>query len=291
MMELLNERLEATADEMRSAAAGLPERSWAGPTRRRGAHLALAVVGIVAAAAFIVGPAVWLNWGAGSQGDGSGAGSMETSAPDLSTPTTVPTTATEPSEEETPSTAAPEPGGEWTSVGEPISDDEFTALFSLEPVPGTARRLAWTVGYDGQYTLGLFAVQVVGERGLEYDLWEYGLNAAGRHIGTGLGASAPERFAELASFGISGGGTCLEPIMNMVSVWGVPESVDSVVFELSDGTRLVGETVDGVVQVAWGSDVQVHAVTFEGATTDQVAKLRSFTDTVDAHPMTCAETG
>ena len=170
MMGHLDERLEVAAGELRSAAVSLPERSWGRSAGKRRGHVALAVAGAAVAAFVIVGPLVWLGGGAGEHQGGAGTAPVETSAPALSTlpSTTQPSTVTETSEPETTTTS--EAGGEWISVGEPVSDDEYEALCLERPVPGTARRLAWTVGYDGQYTLGLLAAQIDnGEFGLDHE--------------------------------------------------------------------------------------------------------------------------
>ena len=173
-------------------------------------------------------------------------------------------------------------------LGDPISDDEFRAMLFIgfDPVPDSARRLAWTSAYLGRYSLGLFYAEVVMEGSDPwFCIFEYGAASDGdRSPFGGGGQCAPT--PEMISFGVGGGGTCLEPVTNMLSVWGVPESAESVVFELSDGTQLVGQTVNGVAQVAWGSDQQVRSVTFEGATADQIEKLTEFTDTDYS---TCAE--
>ena len=173
-------------------------------------------------------------------------------------------------------------------LGDPISDDEFrTMLFiGFDPVPDSARRLAWTPAYLGRYSLGLFYAEVVMEGSDPwFCMFQYGAASDGdRSPFGGGGQCAPT--PEIISFGVGGGGTCLEPVTNMLSVWGVPESAESVVFELSDGTQLVGETVNGIAQVAWESDQQVRSVTFEGATADQIEELTEFTDTDYS---TCAE--
>ena len=206
---------------------------------------------------------------------------METSAPSLSTvpSSTQPTTVTETSAPETTTTS--EAGGAWISVGEPVSDDEFEALFLERPVPGTARRLAWTDGYDGRYTLGLFAARMGGEAYEEYGycLFDYASTSGGgrNEFGGAICVWTAERFAELLAFGVGGGGTCVEPVAHMWDVWGVPESTDQVVFELSDGTRLTGQNVNGVAQVATGRDVAVDSITFEGVTAEQLAEIERLT--------------
>ncbi|MFH1329823.1 MAG: hypothetical protein ABIJ48_04100 [Actinomycetota bacterium] len=252
--------------------------------------MALAVVGVVAVAALIVGPLVWLRGGGDRQDGGPGVGTVETSAPGLSTlpSTTLPTTVTETSDVQATSSTTSAAGGEWTSVGEPISDDEFAAVYGEEPVPGSARRLAWTVGYDGQYTLGLFAAQRVDADGLWYCLVEYGSTSegAGGEFGGSQCTHSETRFAEWLAFGVGGGGTCGEPAAHMWSVWGVPQSADQVVFELSDGTRLTGQVVNGIAQVATGRDVAVNSITFEGATAEQLAEIERMTT---ANHQTCAE--
>jgi hypothetical protein len=288
-MAHLDERLEAAAAELRAAAVSLPERSWGRSAGQRRGRVALVVAGAAVAAFVIVGPLLWLRGGIGDHQGGAGTAPAETSAPALSTvpPTTQPATVTTTSEPET--TTTPEAGGEWLSMGEPVADDEYAALEGERPVPGTARRLAWTVGYDGRYTLGLFAAQVDdGQTGLMYCLTFYGSTSEGglKYFGGGRCATTAERFAEMLAFGVSGSGHCVEPITWMWSVWGVPESVESVVFDLSDGTRLTAETVNGVAQVATGHDVNLRSVSFEGLTAEQLAKIEEFTGT---RYMSCAE--
>lgn len=203
---------------------------------------------------------------------------------------TATTTETETSEAQTTSPTTSEAGEAWISVGEPVSDDEFAALFIDRPVPGTARRLTWTVGYDGQYTLGLFAARMAGEAYEEagYCLFEYASTSGGgrSEFGGAICARTTERFAQLLAFGVGGGARCVEPVAHQWSVWGVPESADSVIFELSDGTRLTGRNVNGVAQVATGRDVTVDSITFEGATAEQLAEIERFTST---KYLTCAE--
>jgi hypothetical protein len=284
----LDERLEAAAGELRSAAVFLPERLWGRSAGRRRGHAALVVAGAAVVALLIMGSVVWLGGGAGKDHGVTGTVPVETSAPALSTvpSSTQPTTVAETSAPETTTTS--EAGGEWISVGQPVSDDEFEALFLERPVPGTARRLAWTVGYDGQYTLGLFAARMAGEsyEGYQYCLFDYGSTSGGGRFGGGRCVQTVERFAELLAFGVGGSGRCVEPVAHMWYVWGVPESADSVIFELSDGTRLTGQSVNGVALVATGRDVTVDSITFEGITTGQLAEIEKLTSTNRA---TCAE--
>ena len=72
----------------------------------------------------------------------------------------------------------------------------------------------------------------------------------------------------------------------MTTIWGIPEPVDTVTFHMSDGTELVGEVTDGVVQVAWGRDITVTSATFAGITEEQAAELRGHYDFAQE---TCAE--
>ena len=291
-MARLDERLEAAAGELRAAAVLVPGRSWGRWAGKRRGRAALAVAGAAAVTLLIVGPIVWLGGGGGEHLGVTGTVPVETSAPDLTTlpPTTLPTTAAATSGPETTTTS--EAGGEWLSMGEPVSDDEFEALFLERPVPGTARRLAWTVGYDGQYTLGLFAAEMAGQsydesyEGYPYCLFDYGFISEGGRFGGGRCVQTAEQFAQLLAFGVGGSGRCVEPVAHMWYVWGVPESADSVVFDLSDGTRLTGENVRGVALVATGRDVTVDSITFEGITAGQLAEIGELTS---ANRATCTE--
>ncbi len=295
----LDERLEAAAGELRSAAVSLPERSWGHWAGERRGHLALAVVGAAVVALLIVGPLLWLRGGGGDHDDGAGSGTVETSAPDLTTlpPTTLPTTVTEPPGDDTTSSAVPRPGVEWASLGEAISDDEYHALFGADSefdsalVSGSAVRLAWTAGYDGRYDLGLFAAQLTfgqGPEGVWYCLLEFGRASSDGGIEFGGSQCAPtlERFEETLSFGTGGGASCADPLAKIQSVWGVPESAEAVAFEMSDGTRLLGRVTSGIAQVAWGRDVQVTGITFEGVTDEEAVQLGSF---LEANKGSCAE--
>jgi hypothetical protein len=294
-MSKFDERLEEAGAEVRRHMQRVPLR----PIRERKVQwhrtVTAVALGVVAIAA-IATPLLWLGGGAGEDQGGAGTAPVETSAPGFSTvpSTTQPTTVTETSEPETTTTS--EARGEWISVGVPVSDDEYEALSGERPVPGTARRLAWTVGYDGQYTLGLLAAQIDdGEFGLDHEesgslycLAFYG-STSGEGLsvfGAGQCAVTAERFAEMLAFGVSGSAHCVEPVTHMWSVWGVPESAASVIFELSDGTRLTGQTVNGVAQVATGRDVNLRSVSFEGLTAGQLAEIERFTGT---RYLTCAE--
>ncbi|MBN2114206.1 MAG: hypothetical protein JW785_08790 [Acidimicrobiia bacterium] len=240
----------------------------------------------------IVGSLVWLRGGAGEHLGETATVPGETSAPDLTTlpPTTPKTTVTATSEPE--ATTTSEAGGGWLSMGEPVSDDEFEALFLERPVPGTARRLAWTVGYDGQYTLGLFAAQMAGQpyddsyEEYPYCLFDYASTSEGKRFGGSRCVRTAERFAAVLAFGVGGSGRCVAPVAHAWYIWGVPESAESVVFELSDGTRLTGENVSGVALVATGRDVTVDSISFEGITAAQLAEIEELTS---ANRATCAE--
>jgi hypothetical protein len=291
----LDQRLEVSADELRAAAASLPARSWERPLRRGGTRLALAVAGTAMAALLIVAPLVLLAGGRGAS-PSTGLTEATTVEPSTTLPGSTMQPATTPGSTEvstTPTTVS-EPALDWDSLGEPISDEEYAALFRVPPEePGTGRRLAWVSGFNGVYDLGLFAHQEVwpeiGEERL-FCLDTYGSLEAGRNpFGGSQCATTLERFADMLAFGAGGSGTCLEPASAMFVVWGVPDSADSVLFVLSDGSQLVGQTGDGVALVAWRGDLVVRSVTFEGETPDQADIIWGYTDPQLFQPGWCSE--
>ena len=172
----------------------------------------------------------------------------------------------------------------WLSAGEPISDDEYHSLFGPDSpydsqlVPGSAVRLAWTTKYDDRYDLGLFAAQrVMPELGEDpwYCLVGYWSDSHSGTQGSGTDQCirTRQRFNEIFSFGTGGGSRCVPPLIKAWDIWGIPESVETVTFDLSDGSTLVSQATNGIAQVAWNRDVQVISATFDGITSDQSAQL------------------
>jgi hypothetical protein len=314
-MNEIDQRLEEAGAKIRATAAGLPDREAPGARRRTGARAAVAVAVVALGALFIVAPSVWLNSpsvGGGDSGAGQptlGATSAPTDPVDTTSPetesttvdpeettsaTAVETTVTTPTAgASTPTTtalASGEAADEWATLGEPISDDRFASLFAYGGlVPGSAQRLHWSVDDGTGFTVGLFAAQMSmpepdGE--LHFCLLEYG-SASGEglaQVGGARCAPTAEKFSEMMSFGFGAAASCIEPAY-LASLWGVPEAVDSVRFELSDGTQLVAHVTDGVAQAIWLSDLSVDAITFKGMTDEQIAEIAQFVD----FDKTCAE--
>ncbi len=247
----------------------------------------------VALLAVVIGlPILWLGRGGTPIHYGTTA---PTGVPPGVTTSTTPPTTTDTSvsvQTSSPPTTQPVVGEEqdWVTLGESIPDEEFLAAVGSDVrlVPGSARRLAWTDAYDGRYSLGLFVAQVVeDENPWKYCLWEFGavIGHGSAQLGGSICVRTMDRFTELLLFGITGSASCAEPL-KMVTVWGISHGTQYVYFDLTDGTRLVAEVRDGVAQAAWGRDVQVKAVDFEGATPSQLAQLQ---ERVDANQGSCAD--
>ena len=170
--------------------------------------------------------------------------------------------------------------------GDPITDAEFLALNpqaeDMGFVSGTAVRLTWISGFDGRWNLGQFAAQLLfegsGSGDAVYCVLDYGavIGTSETQVGGGQCAPTVEDFDRMRLFGISGSGSCVEPVTAMSSVWGLPAEVGTVAFQLSDGPELNGTVINGVAQVVWQRDVQLSGITFEGMTEDQAQKIDEF---------------
>jgi len=191
--------------------------------------------------------------------------------------------------------AAPAAAGtaNWLGTGESIADEVLLGLdLGHEAIPGTAIRLAWTPAYNGAYDLALFAYMAEPPEQVSSASTWYCLTGLGFLTGSDtvvVGSSqcslTLEHLQEQLTFGSSGGGSCVEPLTLIWTIWGIPQPVDKVTFHMSDGTELVGEVTDGIAQVAWGRDIVITSATFAGITEAQTAKLRELYD----YAQTCAD--
>jgi hypothetical protein len=214
-------------------------------------------------------------------------GEVATSPPTMSTPT------------------VPDGSQPWLASGEPISDEQFRAIFGDERsygfpgyVPGSAIQLAWSPAYLGEFEIGLFALQQDLDEisdgqfpGRRYCMTSYAApigNTPNAHAGGATCAESVEEFELLISgFGFGGGGSCAGWLGNVAYLWGVPPDVASVEFRLRDATALIANVDDnGYALVAWDHDTPLVGVNYEGISPEHADYLDWF---IADDPMSCSE--
>jgi len=171
--------------------------------------------------------------------------------------------------------------------GSVLADEKLALITGLESdIAYSGYLIDSTTTPDGSYELGLILYEANlptdGPRTCftSYAITE-GVNVAG---GTHCGSDT-ETIAKIASFDVSIGGSCggvpkEEPVVDgvwtLLTVWGIPETADTLTVRLSDGSTADVPAPNGVAHHLWEASVSIESLEFDGISAEQHDLVTSY---------------
>ena len=139
---------------------------------------------------------------------------------------------------------------------------------------------------DGSYELGL----IVYEEDLPTEepmtcFTSYAITQGVNVAGGGICGLSPESVAEIAAFDVLIGGSCggvpkeepvVEGVWTLLTVWGIPETADTVIVRLSDGSTVDVAAPNGVAHYIWEASVGIESLEFAGMSAEQRDRAASY---------------
>lgn len=171
--------------------------------------------------------------------------------------------------------------------GSVLSDERLKTITGLEPdMARNGYLVDSTTTSDGSYELGLIVFeQTLPSEGPETCLLSYAMTEGANVAGGSICGSDPEAIADIASFHLSIGGSCgevpkeqpvVEGVWTLLTAWGIPQAIDTVTVQLTDGSTARVAAANGFAHQLWESSVGIESLVFDGMSDAQREVVASY---------------